>query len=454
MTTLKYFGTDGIRGRVGQEPIMPETILKLGWALGQVVGGDNPQSSKVLIGKDTRVSGYLLESALEAGLAAAGVNVLLTGPIPTPGLAYLTRTARASAGVVISASHNPYQDNGIKFFSPAGTKLDDELESKIEAMMDQPLTIKNSTTPGKAERFPDAASRYIEFCKSVIPHRSSLKGLKIVVDCANGAGYHIAPDVFAELGATVVAIANHPDGYNINRESGSTHPAALQQKVLDEKADLGMGLDGDGDRVMLVDHRGHLVDGDQILYILALYRHRTGTLNGGVVGTLMTNLALEQALAHEDIDFTRSAVGDRHVLKILQQRQWELGGENSGHIISLDRTTTGDGIIATLLVLLAMTEQDKRLDELASGMSLFPQNLVNVTLTADSPRADTLIQQSTAITTAVHEAEQELADQGRVLLRPSGTEPLIRVMVEGRDANQVDRISHQLAAVVTTAAQK
>lgn len=453
MTALKYFGTDGIRGRVGQQPIMPETILKLGWAVGRILGSDNRESSKVLIGKDTRVSGYLLESALEAGLSAAGVNVSLIGPIPTPGLAYLTRTSRASAGIVISASHNPYQDNGIKFFSPAGTKLDDKLESRIEAMMDQPLSINNSTSLGKAERFPDAASRYIEFCKSVIPQSTSLRGLKIVVDCANGAGYHIAPEVFAELGATVVAIANQPDGFNINRECGSTHPVALQQKVLSERADLGIALDGDGDRVMLVDHQGQLLDGDQILYILAMFRHRAGTLNGGVVGTLMSNLALELAFQHEKIDFIRSAVGDRHVLNVLQQKSWALGGENSGHIISLDHTTTGDGIIAALLVLWVMIDQDKRLDELAAGMRLFPQNLVNVKLDQNSPAANNLIQQSATIKSAVQDAEQELAGQGRVLLRPSGTEPLIRVMVEGRDANVVDRISRQLADVVKDAAR-
>jgi len=447
-----YFGTDGVRGRFGEPPITPETILKLGWAAGRVLGGKGGRDAKVIIGKDTRVSGYLLESALEAGLAAAGVNIVLLGPMPTPGIAYLTRTTRARAGIVISASHNGYEDNGIKFFSPEGVKLPDEVELEIEAMMDAPLQPVSSGRLGKAERFPDAAGRYIEFCKSAFPNRLSLEGIKLVVDCANGAAYHIAPSVFEELGAEVIAIANQPDGFNINRHCGSTHPDALQRAVVNNKADLGVALDGDGDRVILVDHRGAIVDGDSILYILAMSRKLDGSLVGGVVGTIMANLGLEQACQSRDIRFIRSAVGDRYVLTALLEQGWQLGGETSGHIICLDKSTTGDGIIAALQVLQSMVQQGRALADLCGDMVRYPQTMINVRLPGERPSSNINLTACKTVQEAMRTAEHELSTEGRVVLRASGTEPVIRVMVEGRDSNQVDRISRALAKAVEEAA--
>lgn len=449
MNERRYFGTDGIRGRVGDDPITPERVLKLGWAAGRVLGGKSGDPGKILIGKDTRVSGYLLESALESGLSAAGVDVELLGPMPTPAIAYLTRTARARAGIVISASHNPYEDNGIKFFSSEGTKLPDETEFAIERAMAEPLVTVDSARLGKARRYEDADGRYIEFCKSMFPHRASLEGLKIVIDCANGAAYHVAPSVFEELGAEVTAIANEPDGFNINRECGSTHPAALQAAVRDHRAHVGIALDGDGDRVLMVDAHGTVIDGDQLLYIIAMARHAKGTLRGGVVGTLMTNLGLELACRRHGIAFVRAPVGDRHVMSALIERGWELGGETSGHIICLDKLTTGDGIVAALQALAAMVESGRPLAELHAEMAIYPQRMVNVRI---SRRFD--LAASTAVQQALREAEVTLGDQGRVVLRASGTEPLIRVMVEGAEAGIVERLSQQLADVVKRAAEK
>jgi len=443
-----FFGTDGVRGRVGEEPITPQTVLKLGWAAGKVLarGHDEP---KILIGKDTRVSGYLLESALEAGLSAAGVDIRLLGPMPTPAIAYLTRTARATAGIVISASHNPFDDNGIKFFSGEGTKLPDAVELEIERAMNDPLTTVESARLGKAKRYPDAAGRYIEFCKSTFPHRLNLDGLKIVVDCANGAAYQVAPLVFSELGAKVVAIANNPDGFNINHNCGSTHPAPLQKAVLAERADLGIALDGDGDRVLLVDGKGEVLDGDQLLYIIATSRHGHGRLHGGVVGTLMTNLGLEQALATKQIPFRRANVGDRYVMAELGQQGWELGGETSGHIICLDKSTTGDAIIAALEVLAVVRQTGKSLAELKAGMQVFPQTMINVRM---SKRFD--LKASAPVQSALREVEAQLAADGRVVLRASGTEPVVRVMLEGRDPTLIQRLGQQLADTVKRAAEE
>ena len=442
----RFFGTDGVRGRMGEEPITPATVLKLGWAAGKVLarGRERP---KVLIGKDTRVSGYLLESALEAGLSAAGVDIRLLGPMPTPAIAYLTRTARAAAGVVISASHNPYDDNGIKFFSAEGSKLPDEVELEIERMMDEPLVTVESALIGKAKRYPDAAGRYIEFCKSTVSNRLNLHGLKLVVDCANGAAYQVAPAVFTELGAQVIAVANNPDGFNINRSCGSTHPEIVQKKVVDERADLGIALDGDGDRVLLVDASGAVLDGDQLLYIMAMARHAAGRLPG-VVGTLMTNLGLEQALAARKIPFRRANVGDRYVMAQLTQEGWELGGETSGHIICLDKSSTGDGIIAALEVLAVMRQTGKSAAELTAGMHVFPQTMINVRM---SRRFD--LKASAPVQEALRAVEQELAADGRVVLRASGTEPVVRVMIEGRDAEQIQRLGQQLADTVKRAAE-
>jgi phosphoglucosamine mutase len=445
----KYFGTDGIRGRVGQGAITPDLVLKLGWAAGKVLGRnvDNP---KVVIGKDTRVSGYMLESALEAGLSAAGVNVLLIGPMPTPGIAYLTRTARASAGIVISASHNPFEDNGIKFFSGAGSKLADEIEEEIEGMMEAPLVTVESRSLGKAERFSDAAGRYIEFCKSTFPPHLSLFGLRIVVDCANGAAYHIAPHVFEELGAEVIPIFNQPNGFNINRDCGSTHPDALRHRVGENCADIGVALDGDGDRVLFVDRNGELVDGDQTLFVMMNRRHALGQLNGGLAGTVMTNYGLERACAERQIEFHRSAVGDRHVLRTLNERGWLLGGETSGHIISRDKSSTGDGIITALEVLASMVETGQPLHGLTDGLERFPQVIVNVPLGDAGIDARALVE-SPEVVAAVQQLAARLGDNGRVVLRPSGTEPLIRVMVEGRDHDEVRGQAEMLAEVVRAA---
>lgn len=440
----QYFGTDGIRGRVGKSPITPEFVLKLGWAAGKVLAGTD--GGKVLIGKDTRISGYMFESALQAGLSAAGVDIGLLGPMPTPGIAYLTRTFHARAGIVISASHNPYYDNGIKFFSAAGTKLPDDIEHAIEDELEKPISCNESNQLGKAVRINDAAGRYIEFCKSTFPNDRDLRGLKIVVDCANGATYHIAPAVFSELGATVIALGDKPDGLNINANVGSTHPEALQAAVKAEKADLGIALDGDGDRILMVDNLGNLVDGDELLYIIAMHRQAHKGLNGGVVGTLMSNLGLEHAFERARIPFSRAAVGDRYVMEQLRNSNWLLGGENSGHIICLDRTTTGDGIISALQVLAALMDTGKSLAELLSSMTKYPQTLINVRL---DKKVD--VMGTPEVKSAMKSAEQKLAKSGRILLRPSGTEPLIRVMVEGQDASLVDSTAHELVAAVKNA---
>ncbi|EAR59765.1 phosphoglucosamine mutase [Neptuniibacter caesariensis] len=439
----RYFGTDGIRGKVGQFPITPDFVLKLGWAAGKVFAREG--LSKILIGKDTRISGYMFESALEAGLSAAGVDVLLTGPMPTPAVAYLSRTFRADAGIVISASHNPYFDNGIKFFSSEGTKLPDEIEQAIEAQMDIAMTTVDSAELGKAKRIDDAAGRYIEFCKATAGG-ISLKGLKIVLDCANGATYHVAPAVFDELGAKVVEIASSPDGLNINEECGATATQRLQTVVTAEKADLGIALDGDGDRVIMVDHLGQEVDGDELLYIIAAQMRREGSFTGGVVGTLMTNYGLEQAYAREDIHFIRAKVGDRYVMEQLYANDWLLGGESSGHIVCRHLTTTGDGTVAALQVLKAAVETGKSLSELRAGMTKLPQKMINVRM-----EQKVSIDGVAEIDAAVAEVETKLGDRGRVLLRPSGTEPVVRVMIEGEDEAEVNQLCEQLAKDVEKA---
>ncbi len=437
----KYFGTDGIRGRVGKDKITPEFVLKLGWAVGRVMG--KKPDSKILLGKDTRISGYMLESALEAGLVAAGVDIHLLGPMPTPGVAYLTRTLHAQAGIVISASHNPHCDNGIKFFSADGSKLADEVELEIERELESTMTTAESELLGKAYRVSDAAGRYIEFCKSTIPWVMNFQGMKLVVDCANGATYHIAPHVFDELGAEVITIGDKPDGLNINDGVGSTNISALQQEVCKQGADMGIALDGDGDRIIMVDAEGEVVDGDDILYIIASSRLKNGGIQGSVVGTLMSNLGLEQALEKLGIGFERAQVGDRYIMERLQANGWSLGGEPSGHIICLDRSTTGDGIIAALQVVAEVFTTGKSLRELLDGVNKYPQTLLNVPLDEDIDVLSSPVMQR-----AVSAAETELAQHGRVLLRPSGTEPLIRVMVEGSDQGQVTAISKRLAAVV------
>ncbi|MGB5259936.1 MAG: phosphoglucosamine mutase [Gammaproteobacteria bacterium] len=440
----KYFGTDGIRGRVGEEPITAEFMLKLGWATGRVLGRQPGDS--VLIGKDTRISGYMFESALEAGLSAAGVDIRLTGPMPTPAIAYLTRTLHACAGIVISASHNAYEDNGIKFFSGEGAKLGDAVEAAIEAELEKPLATVESNRLGKAVRLQDAEGRYIEFCKSTIPLSMGMHGLRIAVDCANGATYQVAPSVFRELGADVITNGVSPNGLNINQDCGSTRPEQLQKMVLEHSADVGIALDGDGDRLIMIDHKGELVDGDELLFIIAVSRQREGKLNGGVVGTLMSNLGLEHALRALDIPFERARVGDRYVLELLQQTASQIGGESSGHIICLDRTTTGDGIVSALQVLAAMQRADQSLHALKSGMTKYPQHMINVPVSSNVDLGNT-----PAVQAAVTLAEQRLAGRGRVLLRPSGTEPVVRVMVEGEDENEVVQEADQLASVVAAA---
>ena len=450
--TKKYFGTDGVRGKVGESPITPDFVMRLGYAAGKVLTQVSSNLAKgarpaVLIGKDTRISGYMLEAALEAGLSAAGVNVLLTGPMPTPAVAYLTRALRAQAGIVISASHNPYYDNGIKFFSSAGAKLGDAIELAIESELAKPMQVMESAQLGKAKRIDDAAGRYIEFCKSTFPSSMDLRGLKIVLDCAHGATYHVAPNVFHELGAEVIAIGNKPDGLNINEQVGSTHPQALQKAVLAEQADLGIAFDGDGDRVMMVDSQGRLLDGDQLLFIIASGLHKNSQLQGGVVGTLMTNLALEHALEKLTIPFARAKVGDRYVLELLNEKGWLLGGENSGHILTLDKHSSGDAIIAALQVLHAVILSGQSLSDLGARLSLYPQVLINVS-TASKINLD----EHAPIQAAVKLAEQALADSGRVLLRASGTEAKIRVMVEGQDAGLVQKLAEDIAAAVKLAA--
>ena len=438
----KYFGTDGIRGTVGEGVITPGFIMQLGWAVGRVLASDGEGKGKVVIGKDTRISGYMFESALEAGLSAAGIDILLLGPMPTPGIAYLTRTLHAQAGIVISASHNPFEDNGIKFFSAEGTKLSDDIEMAIEAEMDRPMQCVNSAKLGKAERIGDAAGRYIEFCKSTVPLGMSLKGLKIVVDCANGATYHVAPAVFEELGAEVITLATKPNGLNINKECGSTFPQTLQQAVVEQYADLGVALDGDGDRLIMVDHKGEILDGDEILYIIATARLREQTNLGVVVGTHMSNLGLERALNDLSIDFKRAKVGDRYIMEQLKEGGWCLGGESSGHIICLDRTTTGDGIVSALQVLYSVISEGKSLNELKSGMTKYPQCLVNVRVGGQ------INLKVSSIVDAVETAEAQLGKRGRVLLRASGTEPVVRVMVEGEDHAEVEQLTNNIARVV------
>lgn len=441
MISRKYFGTDGIRGGVGKSLVNPEFVLKLGWAAGTVLSRGN--GGKVLIGKDTRISGYMLESALEAGLSAAGVNIHLLGPMPTPAIAYLTRTFRAQAGVVISASHNPYFDNGIKFFSIQGTKIPVAVEQAIELQLEQPMVTVDSSELGKAVRVNDAAGRYIEFCKSTFPTNLNLSGLKIIVDCSNGATYHIAPHVLRELGAKVVVIGNHPDGLNINAECGSTHPESLQKRVIAEQAHLGIAFDGDGDRVIMVDHEGDLVDGDEVLFIMARDYKQKNQLQGGIVGTIMSNFGFERAMHDLKIDFVRTSVGDRFVMEQLKQSGWVLGGEPSGHIVHLGLTTTGDGIISALQVLRAMSETGKTLRELRAGMEKLPQVLINVPV--EQPY---VVSQHEKIQTAVTKIEKKLGKTGRVLLRASGTEPVVRVMVEGVDSQQVTSLAQELAKVV------
>ncbi|OGT11473.1 MAG: phosphoglucosamine mutase [Gammaproteobacteria bacterium GWE2_42_36] len=440
----KYFGTDGIRGRVGQFPITPDFVLKLGWAAGRVFSKVQGRKGNVLVGKDTRISGYMFESALEAGLAAAGVNCCLLGPMPTPAISYLTRTLHAQAGIVISASHNAYEDNGIKFFSGEGTKLPDNLELDIERQIEEPLTSVIPEEIGKASRIVDAAGRYIEFCKSTVGSRLSFRPLKIVIDCANGATYHIAPSVCRELDAEVIELAADPDGFNINENCGSTHPDMLRRMVVAEGADIGLAFDGDGDRVILVDHQGEVVDGDEILFILATDWQRKNKLAGGVVGTVMSNYGLEVAFRERGIDFTRAKVGDRYVMDELLSKGWSLGGETSGHVICLNKTLTGDGIITALQVLSIMVEQNKSLRELKQGMQKLPQKLINVKIAQKISQ----LHCEPTIQIALKRAEQKLNQQGRVLLRSSGTEPVIRVMVEGVDVNLVTQIAEELAEIV------
>ncbi|MBI0006057.1 phosphoglucosamine mutase [Gilliamella sp. W8126] len=441
MSNRKYFGTDGIRGKVGEYPITPDFALKLGWAAGRVLAKDGVK--KVIIGKDTRISGYMLESALEAGFASAGVAAAFTGPMPTPAIAYLTRTFRADAGVVISASHNPFYDNGIKFFSNEGRKLDDAIELEIEAQLEKEIDCVESKQLGRASRITDAAGRYIEFCKSTFDHDLSLSGLKIVVDCANGATYHIAPKVLRELGAKVIKIGCDPDGVNINENCGATDVKALTEQVINEKADLGFALDGDGDRIIMVDHKGNKIDGDLIIYIIAREALRQGQLKGGVVGTLMSNMGLEIALKNLGIPFVRAKVGDRYVLEMLVEKNWRLGAENSGHVLHLDKTTTGDGIVAGLQVLAAMVRNNMSLADLCSGMTMLPQILINVRF---SGKNDPLM--NPEVKSAIAQAEQQLGNNGRVLIRKSGTEPLIRVMVEGSNQSQVQQLAEKIADAV------
>jgi phosphoglucosamine mutase len=440
----KYFGTDGIRGRVGTAPITPDFMLKLGWAAGTVFAKMGNGRNKILIGKDTRISGYMFEAALEAGVTAAGVDINLLGPMPTPAIAYLTRTLRASAGIVISASHNAFEDNGIKFFSGEGSKLPDELEFAIEAQLNQEVSTVSSVSLGKASRITDAAGRYIEFCKSTIGSSLKFNGLKIVVDCAHGSTYHIAPNVFTELGASVKAIGVSPDGLNINAHVGSTSPQHLVDAVLAEKADIGIAFDGDGDRVVMVDNAGNIVDGDEILYVIARDRRRQNIDFGGVVGTSMSNLGLELALDALNVPFVRTSVGDRYVMQEMQSRGWDLGGESSGHIICLDITTTGDGIVAALQALAAIANSEQTLGELRSKMKKLPQSMINVRLTRKAS-----ISGNPKIEGAVADVERRLGRKGRVLLRPSGTEPVVRVMVEGEDATEVGNYAKELAEVVS-----
>jgi phosphoglucosamine mutase len=442
----KYFGTDGVRGTVGKAPMTPDFVMRLGYAAGKVLSNKASQPA-VVIGKDTRISGYMIEAALEAGFSAAGVDVHMCGPLPTPGIAYLTRALRLSAGVVISASHNPYPDNGIKFFSGDGFKLPDEVESAIEAAMDAPMGCNEASKLGKVRRREDAGGRYIEFCKSTFPDELDLKGMNIVVDCAHGAAYNVAPHVFHELGATVCAIGVKPDGFNINDMFGATAPDALQSEVKRQKAHIGIALDGDGDRLMMVDAKGRLYDGDQLLYVIA--RHRAGSRPlRGVAGTLMTNFAFELAMKRLGIGFGRAKVGDRYVLEMMREKGWELGGENSGHIICLEKHTTGDAIVSALQVLAALRESGKTLAELSADLVMFPQVLVNV----EVPKGFNW-EKHDQVRKARSEAETSLNGKGRVLLRPSGTEPVLRVMVEGEARETIQSAADTIAKAVRAAAQ-
>jgi len=441
--TRKYFGTDGIRGRVGEAPITADFFLKLGWAAGTVLTRNAVGKKRLLIGNDTRVSGYMFESAIEAGLIAAGVDVDMLGPMPTPAIAYLTRTFRAAAGIVISASHNPVEDNGIKFFAADGYKLPDDVELEIEALLDQTLITNGSNHLGKARRISDAAGRYVEFCKGSLPSGFSLSGMKVVLDCANGATYDVAPKVFKELGAFTTTMGNQPNGFNINDQCGSTHTAALAAAVLDEQADLGIAFDGDGDRVLFIDGQGDLVDGDELLFIIAQHRQSYQGGCNGVAGTQMSNLGLELALAELQIPFTRTKVGDRYVVEAMKENNWHLGGESSGHVLCSDLNTTGDGIVSALQVLRAIMDSGKSLRELKSGMSKLPQLMINVRL---AKKID--ISSDDVINRAIADAEAKLAGRGRVLLRPSGTEPLIRVMVEGEDRALVEQLAVAIAETV------
>ncbi|MFO7763539.1 MAG: phosphoglucosamine mutase [Wenzhouxiangellaceae bacterium] len=447
--SFRYFGTDGIRGRVGQGAITAEFTLRLGWAAGLVLSEEHGSRASVVIGKDTRISGYMFESALESGLAAAGVDVLLLGPMPTPAIAHMTRSMGAAAGVVISASHNPFEDNGIKFFSDAGQKLPDDLQHRIEARLDEPPTHVAPHELGKARRIEDATGRYVEYCKGTVTYGTRFDGLKLVVDCANGATYRIAPDVFRELGAEVIALHHEPDGLNINAGCGSTHPESLSSAVVEHGADLGVAFDGDGDRVLMVDHEGRLIDGDQILFILACARAGRGDLKGGVVGTVMSNFGLEEAFDRRGIEFVRAKVGDRYVHEALVANDWVLGGEASGHILCLDRATTGCGIVSALQVLEVVAGSERPLAALAADMLKYPQVMINVPV--DGSARDSLAD-NPAIPDAVSRVERQLDGQGRVVLRPSGTEPVVRVMVEGRDRARVQALAEQLAGVVQTGA--
>lgn len=450
----KYFGTDGVRGRVGEAPITPDFVMRLGYAAGKVFAEADRrlrdgQKPTVLIGKDTRISGYMLESALEAGFAASGVDTVLIGPMPTPGIAYLTRALRLQAGVVISASHNPFEDNGIKFFGAGGSKLGDKIERQIEALLEEPMGCVSSASLGKARRMEDAAARYIEFCKSTYPSDSDLRGLKLVIDCANGATYHVAPHVFHELGADVVTIGTQPDGLNINAGVGATDPKALQDAVVEHNADYGIALDGDGDRLIMVDRDGVAYDGDRLIYIIARHRQKHGKLLGGVVGTLMTNLGVEHAFERQRIAFARAAVGDRYVLEMLNEHGWQIGGENSGHILCLDRHTTGDGIVSALQVLDALrsTRGWTSLHDATKEVALYPQVLINVRIPKGFDYRESLPVQA-----ALVEAECDLKDNGRIVLRPSGTEPVIRVMLEGKNNDKIQHWAKHIARVVESSA--
>jgi len=443
--TKSFFGTDGIRGKVGIEPITPTTIVHLGWALGCVIKKYYGKGS-VMVGKDTRVSGYLLESSMEAGLSSAGMDVTMLGPLPTPAIAYLTQTARAHAGVVISASHNHYGDNGIKFFGPEGSKISDEIQAEIEALMQKPLSVVTPEQLGKAYRMDDAVGRYVEFCKATIPRRMNFKGLKVALDCANGAAYQSAPAAFHELGADIYVINNNPNGFNINEGCGSTHIEGLQKLVIEKACDIGIAFDGDADRVLMVDRDGKVVDGDQLLFVIANSLHKQNRLKGGIVGTQMTNLGMEKALQARDIPFVRAKVGDRYVMQELKKRDWVLGGESSGHIICLDKTTTGDGLVSALQVLSQVQFMGQPLHELAEKMTMYPQKMINVQLATGANAAK--ICESAAVLESVQQAEQLLSESGRVLLRASGTEPVIRVMVEGENAELVESCCEQISNVV------